>query len=204
MAVLKEAVDSFADEAYVTGKVEVADQSATSILRRASLKPSGSSGEASSDPTATATAEAASVEGSAGSVSGDGNKRAMIKASIKKDGYLHKKTDNRMTGAVTWKKRYFCLSQTQLAYYETELDLYSEDADPLGAISMHQVQEVKTSTDPKVAEAGTGIEVKAKLGKEIRADEEGTRVYVLEASTPAEAKEWMEVRRTLSLLSRRF
>ena len=54
MAVLKEAVESFADEAYVTGKVEVADQSATSILRRASLKPSGSSGEASSDPTATA------------------------------------------------------------------------------------------------------------------------------------------------------
>ena len=58
---------------------------------------------------------------------------------------------------------------------------------------MHQVQEVKTSLDQKLVADGAGLEVAAKLGKEVRADEEGTRVYILESSRPAEAKEWMEV-----------
>ena len=89
--------------------------------------------------------------------------RAAIKATIKMDGILLKKTDNRVTGAVTMKKRYFCLTATQathlplsaspdlahgvgpapptkkVSYYETEADMYAEDADALGAISMHQV-----------------------------------------------------------------
>ncbi len=40
--------------------------------------------------------------------------RAAIKASIKKDGILNKKTDNRVTGAVTMKKRYFALTSSQV------------------------------------------------------------------------------------------
>ena len=70
----------------------------------------------------------AAADGGAGGSSrgAEAERRAAIKASIKKDGYLNKKTDNRVTGAVTWKKRYFCLTGTQLAYYESELDLYSE------------------------------------------------------------------------------
>ena len=60
---------------------------------------------------------------------------------------------------------------------------------------MHQVQEVRTSLDMKLVSGESGLEVVAKLGKEVRADEEGVRIYVLEASSPAEAKEWMEVGR---------
>jgi hypothetical protein len=132
MAVLQDAVDSY-EVADVTAKVQVSDQSAQAIIRRASLKP-GAMGAAAS-AAAEEDGGAAAVEESAGGAARNNERRAAIKASIKKDGYLNKKTDNRVTGAVTWKKRYFCLTNTQLAYYESELDLYSEDADPLGAVS---------------------------------------------------------------------
>ena len=50
-----------------------------------------------------------------------GRRLAPIQASIKMDGILMKKTDNRVTGAVTMKKRYFCLTNSSLAYYEVGL-----------------------------------------------------------------------------------
>jgi hypothetical protein len=119
------------------------------------------------------------------------SRRADIKASIKKDGILMKKTDNRVTKVVTMKKRYFCLTTSQIAYYETEADMYAEDSDPLGAISMHQIGEVATSMDPKFL-PGCALEVSAQIGEAAKKDDDGTRVYVLEAKDPTEAKEWME------------
>jgi hypothetical protein len=50
-----------------------------------------------------------------------------------------KKTDNRVTGAVTMKKRYFCLTNSSISYYEVEADMYEPAADALGAIALHQV-----------------------------------------------------------------
>jgi hypothetical protein len=89
------------------------------------------------------------------------------------------------------KKRYFALTTSQIAYYETEADMYLEDADPLGAISMHQVGEVATSMDPKFL-PGTAIEVSAQIGEAAKKDDDGTRVYVLEAKDAVEARQWME------------
>ena len=83
---------------------------------------------------------ASAVEAGAAEGGGsDKERRAAIKAAVKQDGILMKKTDNRMTGAVTMKKRYFALTASQLAYYEVEADMYEADGDALGAISMHQV-----------------------------------------------------------------
>ena len=108
-----------------------------------------------------------------------------------------KKTDNRVTGQTTWKKRHFVLTAPQLAYYENETDVYLEDADPLGAISMHQVTSVGTSEDTTNGGKSTSrFEVTANIGKTAGANATGSRTYVLESSggqaDSVEAKDWMD------------
>mmetsp|Transcript_28858 Transcript_28858/g.84244 ORF Transcript_28858/g.84244 Transcript_28858/m.84244 type:complete len:855 (-) Transcript_28858:321-2885(-) len=163
LAVLHEALDHFSEQ---------------DLMRRAVLpRPS----EASSRP---------SESFSRPSLSGS-RQRDHAAASIVKGGLLMKRTENRITGSTTWKKRFFALSAPQLAYYEQETDLFSEDGEPLGAIPLHQISRLGTATDAKVA-PGCGVEIVAKQGNVQGARQDGNRHYLLEAATPTEAKAWME------------
>ena len=105
--------------------------------------------------------------------------REEIKSSLAKAGNLTKLTGNKLSGIDTWKERYFALSGAVLSYYLKEEDLYNEDADARGTISMAKATKIVSSEHPET-KAGVACDVTV-----------GERTHVFIAASADECTAWM-------------
>ena len=125
---------------------------------------------------------------------------------IKWKGALMYKSTNRITGLVTMKRRFFVIQKGYLSYYDKESDMINEK-EPLNEISLMQISKVESCDFEKCSPGtiyhlyllllllnaiikGSGIAIHAKVIK--GGDDNGDRIFELDARSPFEAKTWME------------
>jgi hypothetical protein len=107
---------------------------------------------------------------------------------IKYKGYIMYKSVNKITGIITMKKRFFVIAKGYLSYYEKESDFY-DAKEAQNEISLMQISKIE-SGDFEKCTPGSGFLIHAKVIK--GGDDNGDRIFELDAKSPFEAKTWME------------
>ena len=85
-----------------------------------------------------------------------------------------------------WMYRYAIIASGALYFYETASDLYDEDKDPTGEITLSNVLVVESSSEPQ-SEGVFDIHARVKTG----GNAEGMRIFSIDASSEDNAKRWM-------------
>ena len=85
-----------------------------------------------------------------------------------------------------WMYRYAIIASGALYFYETASDLYDEDKDPTGEITLSNALVVESSSEPQ-SEGVFDIHARVKTG----GNAEGMRIFSIDASSEDNAKRWM-------------